>query len=70
MRYFLPTQADLQTQVEVTGVITQGRHYTDQWLKQYTVSYSLDCSYWLPIIGPGGSEQVGKSRSILQTQLH
>ena len=35
-------QVDLGKKTEVTGIKTQGRQDTDQWVTSYTISYSND----------------------------
>ncbi|XP_072023596.1 uncharacterized protein [Amphiura filiformis] len=39
-------QVDLGTPTLVTGVITQGRDGTSQWVTMFTVEYSTDCITW------------------------
>ncbi|XP_072022195.1 uncharacterized protein [Amphiura filiformis] len=39
-------QVDLGTPTLVSGIITQGRDGTDQWVTMFTVEYSKDCITW------------------------
>ena len=42
-------QIDLGALMSVTGVVTQGRQDTDQWVTGYTISTSTDGNIWTPV---------------------
>ncbi|XP_038064692.1 retinoschisin-like [Patiria miniata] len=47
-------RVDLQAPTTVTGLITQGRHYSDVWVTSYKVQHSDDGTNWSDVTGTDG----------------
>ena len=60
-------QVDLLEAMQVTGVITQGRYESGQWVKKYNVLYGDDGSNFAYVQDSGGSNMVRTSKYILQS---
>ena len=56
-------KVSLFRQVNITGVIIQGRPSVDQWVTKFKVETSLGNDIWTPVTGENGTEEV--SRKIL-----
>ena len=51
-------QVDLGELQTVSGIITQGRQDYNQWVTEYQVEYSTDCSTWQSVQDDNGDAMV------------
>ena len=52
-------QIDLLDTTYVAGVITQGRHNVNQWVRTFRVLYSNDGTTWSEVLDSSGNIKVG-----------
>ena len=56
-------KVSLFRQINITGVMIQGRPSADQWVTKFKVETSLGNDIWTPVAGENGTEEVRRKMS-------